>query len=86
MTRRGNRACRGHDSTGQVARPNLRFIAARWGGYAAPKMAERLKEKGWAMTGEPGGFFVRGLKKGPLKRGEAERAAAWAKSLVNTRT
>jgi flavodoxin len=54
----------------------------RWGGFAAPKMAETLAEKGWKIAGEPGGFFVRGLKKGPLKRGEVERAAAWARSLV----
>ena len=54
----------------------------RWGGFAAPKMADMLEEKGWTLAGEPGGFFVKGLKKGPLKRGEAERAAAWAKGLV----
>jgi flavodoxin I len=54
----------------------------RWGGFAAPKMADALKEKGWTLVGAPGGFFVRGLKKGPLKRGEMERAAAWAKGLV----
>jgi hypothetical protein len=45
-------------------------------------MADMLEEKGWTLVGEPGGFFVKGLKKGPLKRGEAERAAAWAKGLV----
>jgi flavodoxin I len=56
----------------------------RWGGFAAPKMAATLKEKGWALAGTPGGFFVRGLKKGPLKRGEADRAAAWAKGLVES--
>jgi flavodoxin len=54
----------------------------RWGGFAAPKMAEALEGKGWTIAGEPGGFFVRGLKKGPLKKGEVERASAWAKSLV----
>lgn len=58
----------------------------RWGGFAAPKMAEGLQEKGWTPAGEPGGFFVRGLKKGPLKRGEAERAEAWAKELVGSST
>lgn len=58
----------------------------RWGGFAAPKMADSLKEKGWMLAGEPGGFFVKGLKKGPLKRGEAERAAAWAKGLVGSKT
>lgn len=58
----------------------------RWGGFAAPKMADTLVEKGWTLAGEPGGFFVRGLKKGPLKRGEAERAAAWAKGLLGSQT
>ncbi|MGD8466481.1 MAG: flavodoxin domain-containing protein, partial [Anaerolineae bacterium] len=57
----------------------------RWGGFAAPKMAKTLRDKGWTLAGEPGGFFVKGLKKGPLKRGEAERAAAWAKGLVERR-
>ena len=57
----------------------------RWG-FAASKMADRLKEKGWRLAGAPGGFFVRGLKKGPLKRGEAERAAAWAKEIVGNKT
>ena len=58
----------------------------RWGGFAAPKMADTLKEKGWTLVGEPGGFFVRGLKKGPLKRGEADRAAVWARGLVENQT
>lgn len=58
----------------------------RWGGFAAPKMADSLREKGWALAGAPGGFFVKGLRKGPLKRGEAERAAAWAKGLVGSQT
>jgi flavodoxin I len=56
----------------------------RWGGFAAPKMATALQEKGWTLAGAPGGFFVRGLKKGPLKRGEVERAEAWAKGLVES--
>jgi flavodoxin I len=54
----------------------------RWGGFAAPKMADKLKEKGWALAGAPQGFIVKGLKKGPLKRGETDRAAAWARTLV----
>jgi flavodoxin len=61
------------------------FFLGRWGGFAAPKMADRLKEKGWKLVGEPAGFFVRGLKKGPLKQGETGRAAAWAKGLVENR-
>ena len=55
---------------------------ARWGGFAAPKMTEAMQAKGWTVAGKPGGFFVKGLKKGPLKKGEAERASAWAKELV----
>jgi len=51
-------------------------------GFAADKMADTLKEKGWTLAGPPEGFFVKGLKKGPLKRGEADRAAAWAKEIV----
>ena len=58
------------------------WFLERWGGFAAPKMADTLKEKGWTPVAEPGGFFVKGLKKGPLKRGEADRAAAWARGLV----
>jgi flavodoxin len=61
-------------------------LLERWGGFAAPKMAETLRGKGWTLAGEPGGFFVRGLKKGPLKRGEADRAAAWAKGLLRDAT
>ena len=56
----------------------------RWGGFAAPKMADTLEEKGWTLAGEPGGFFVRGLKKGPLKKGEVERASGWAEGLVES--
>ena len=62
-----------------------RFLE-RWGGFAAPKIAVLLKENGWTIAGEPGGFFVRGLKKGPLKKGEVARAAAWAKGLAGSAT
>jgi flavodoxin len=55
----------------------------RWGGFAASKMASSLQEKGWTLVGEPGGFFVRGLKKGPLKPGELDRAARWAREIVD---
>ena len=51
-------------------------------GYAADKLAKALKDKGWTIVGGEGGFFVRGLKKGPLKKGEVEKATAWAKGLV----
>jgi flavodoxin len=54
----------------------------RWGGFAAPKMAEALEQKGWTLAAPPEGFLVGGLRKGPLKRDEARRAAAWARRLV----
>jgi flavodoxin I len=60
------------------------WFLERWGGFAASKMADALAEKGWTLAGAPGGFFVRGLKKGPLKRGEVERAVAWAKGLIES--
>ena len=53
-------------------------------GFAATKMAEELTEKGWTLQGSPGGFYVRGLRKGPLKKGEVERAVSWAKGLVES--
>jgi flavodoxin len=50
-------------------------------GYAAEKIAGSLKEMGAILMGSPGGFFVQG-KEGPLKEGELERAAGWAKEIV----
>jgi flavodoxin I len=50
-------------------------------GTAAPKIAKALQEQGGTLVGKPEGFYVRGGK-GPLKEGEFERAAAWAKGLV----
>jgi flavodoxin len=50
-------------------------------GYAAGKIADSLKRKGGTLILSPQGFFVRG-KEGPLKDGELERAASWAKEIV----
>ena len=58
----------------------------RWGGFAAPKMADTLRAKGWTLAGAPEGFIVKGLRKGPLKQGETDRAAAWAERLVESQT
>jgi len=49
-------------------------------GYAAGKIAESLENKGGTLIASPEGFFVKG-KKGPLKEGEFERAASWAKAI-----
>lgn len=53
-------------------------------GFAADRMVEVLEGKGWVLAAKPGGFFVRGLKKGPLKKGEVERAAGWARALAGS--
>ena len=61
-------------------------LTARWVrifGYAAPKIAAALQDKGGLVGGEPGDFFVKG-RRGPLVAGEKERAAAWAKAIVRS--
>ena len=58
-------------------------LRARWVkvfGFAAGKIAEKMKLLGATLVVEPEGFIVEG-KKGPLAGGELERAAAWAKTL-----
>ena len=50
-------------------------------GYAAGRIAERLKLNGGILIAPPEGFFVKG-KGGPLKKGELERAAGWAKVII----
>ena len=54
-------------------------------GTAAPKIAKELKQKGGTLVGSPAGFFVTGGE-GPLKEGEVERAAEWAKGLAGSET
>jgi flavodoxin len=54
-------------------------------GTAAPKIAKALEKKGGTLAGPPGGFYVTGGE-GPLKEGEVERAAAWARGLVGSKT
>jgi flavodoxin len=50
-------------------------------GYAVGKIGNSVKTKGTNSVVPSEGFFVNG-KKGPLKDGELERAARWAKSVV----
>ena len=50
-------------------------------GYAAKPIADRLKRKGGDLALPPEGFFVEGTE-GPLREGELERAAEWAKPIV----
>jgi len=53
-------------------------------GYAAGRIAGNLKKKGGTLIGSPVGFFVTG-NKGPLKEGELERAAGWAKGILQSK-
>jgi len=50
-------------------------------GYAAKPIADRLKRKGGDLVLGPEGFYVQDSE-GPLKDGELERAAAWAKQVI----
>ena len=54
-------------------------------GTAAPKIAKVLVKKGGTQAGPPVGFYVTGGE-GPLREGEVERAAQWAKGLVPVKT
>jgi flavodoxin I len=53
-------------------------------GYAAGRIAGNLKRKGGTLIASPEGFLVTGTK-GPLKEGEPERAAAWAKGILQSK-
>ena len=59
----------------------LRFMVKLFG-YAAKPISDRLVRKGGKLASRPEGFFVGGTE-GPLKEGELERAAAWAKGMVD---
>jgi len=50
-------------------------------GYAAPKIARALAQKGGQLIAPGKGFFVTGGK-GPLPAGETAHAAAWAATLA----
>ncbi len=55
----------------------LRFLVDK-GGYAANTIAKILEKKGGRLAAPGEGFFVTG-EQGPLKNGELERAAEWAR-------
>jgi flavodoxin len=58
----------------------FRFIVDK-GGYAASTIAKLLEKKGGKLLAPGEGFIVMG-EQGPLKEGELERAAEWAKQLI----
>ncbi len=50
-------------------------------GYAAGRIANTLKDKGGHLAAPPEGFIVED-NEGPLKEGELEHAASWAKEIA----
>lgn len=50
-------------------------------GYAAQPIAKKLIQKGGGPAGEPEGFFIT-ASEGPLREGELERAADWARKIA----
>lgn len=50
-------------------------------GFAAPRIAKALEEKGGKLVAPAEGFIVE-KKEGPLRDGEPERASSWAKNLI----
>ena len=61
----------------------LLHILVKLFGYAAKPIAEKLKKKQGELTVPPEGFYVEGTE-GPLKNGELERAAEWARQILAT--
>jgi flavodoxin len=66
----------------QIGSKALRFLVHK-GGYAAGRIAKLLEKKGGGPVVPPEGFLVSG-EQGPLKAGELERAASWAKQIFRT--
>jgi flavodoxin len=58
----------------------LRFVV-KTGGYAAKPIADSMKKKGGDLIVAPGGFYVNDTE-GPLRSGELERAAEWARHVL----
>ena len=59
-------------------------ISAKWVGifgYAAGRTGKNLEKKGGNLILPPEPFFVKGTE-GPLKEGELERAADWARQII----
>jgi len=53
-------------------------------GYAAGRITNSLEGKGGYLAAESEGFIVEDSE-GPLKKGELERAANWAKGIVENK-
>lgn len=65
------------------SQPGFLRVMVRLFGYAAAPIAKALAQKGALPAAPPEGFIVMGTE-GPLKEGELDRAAAWARALAQT--
>jgi flavodoxin len=65
----------------EIERVRVLAFFVRIFGYAAKPIADRLEKKGGELVIPPEGFFVEGME-GPLQEGELERAAGWAKRIL----
>jgi flavodoxin len=57
-------------------------LLVKTGGYAAPRINSDLQKAGGAPVVPPEGFFVEDTE-GPIRPGELERAATWARSVLH---
>ena len=71
------------DTRGSEAELNKTMFGAlvKVFGYAAKPIADKLVKRGGKLVVPPEGFIVEGTE-GPLRSGELERAAAWAKQII----
>jgi flavodoxin I len=67
--------------SGEDASPRFLRIFIRLFGYAAKPISARLVKKGASLVIAPEGFLVQDTE-GPLKEGELERAAHWARKCI----
>jgi flavodoxin len=65
----------------EIESVGLRFVV-KTGGYAAKRIADRMKKAGGDLIAPPEGFYVEDTE-GPLKAGELERAAEWARNILD---
>jgi len=65
----------------EIESAGLRFLV-KTGGYAAKRIAAQLNRAGGSLIVPPEGFYVEDTE-GPLKEGELERAAGWAKRILD---
>lgn len=65
----------------EIAKVRILAFLVRLFGFAAEKIATRLKRRGGDLVAPPEGFVVSGTE-GPPADGELVRAAAWAKRLA----